>query len=74
MAAWVMGCTGRPRLSPRLVHMVTRCTPGDGELTGPMARSIPFGVRFVRLLDGVDVSDPVAAAEGRAVFELLPKA
>ena len=37
---------------------------------GPLARSIPFGVRFVRLLDGVDVTDPVAAAEGRAVFEL----
>jgi deazaflavin-dependent oxidoreductase (nitroreductase family) len=36
----------------------------------PYARRIPFGVRFVRLLDGVDISDPVAAAEGRAVFEL----
>jgi len=37
----------------------------------PMARSIPFGPRFVRLLDGVDISDPVAAAKDRAVFELL---
>jgi deazaflavin-dependent oxidoreductase (nitroreductase family) len=36
----------------------------------PYARRIPFGGRFVRLLDGVDISDPVAAAEGRAVFEL----
>jgi deazaflavin-dependent oxidoreductase (nitroreductase family) len=37
---------------------------------GPVARGMPFGVRFVRLLDGVDVDDPVAAAKGRAVFEL----
>jgi hypothetical protein len=36
----------------------------------PMARSIPFGARFVRLFDGVDISDPEAAAEGRDVFEL----
>ncbi len=39
---------------------------------GPLARRIPFGARFVRLFDGVDVNDPVAAAEGRAVFELHP--
>ena len=39
---------------------------------GPYARRIPFGTRFVRLFDGVDLSDPVAAAEERAVFELLP--
>jgi deazaflavin-dependent oxidoreductase (nitroreductase family) len=39
---------------------------------GPLARSLPFGVRFVRLFDGVDVTDPVTAADGRAVFELLP--
>lgn len=36
----------------------------------PFARRLPFGVQFVRLLDGVDVSDPVSAAKGRAVFEL----
>ena len=42
------------------------------ETLGPLARSIPFGVRFVRMLDGVDVNDPVAAAEGRVVFELHP--
>ncbi|MEZ0239398.1 MAG: nitroreductase family deazaflavin-dependent oxidoreductase [Chloroflexota bacterium] len=39
---------------------------------GPLARRIPFGVTFVRMLDGVDVRDPAKAAEGRAVFELLP--
>jgi deazaflavin-dependent oxidoreductase (nitroreductase family) len=37
----------------------------------PMARSIPFGARFVRLFDGVDINDPVKAADDRAVFELL---
>jgi deazaflavin-dependent oxidoreductase (nitroreductase family) len=39
---------------------------------GPVARSIPFGTRFVRIVDGVDLGDPVEAAEGRRVFELLP--
>lgn len=38
----------------------------------PFVRAIPFGARFIRLLDGVDVDDPVAAAEGHPVFELLP--
>ena len=38
----------------------------------PMARSIPFGARFVRLFDGVDINDPVNAAKDRAVFELTP--
>jgi deazaflavin-dependent oxidoreductase (nitroreductase family) len=39
---------------------------------GPLARSIPFGVWFIRIVDGVDISDPVDAAEGRRVFELHP--
>jgi deazaflavin-dependent oxidoreductase (nitroreductase family) len=39
---------------------------------GPLARSIPFGMTFIRLVDGVDLHDPVAAAEGRRVFELYP--
>ena len=42
------------------------------DVLGPLARSIPFGVQFFRIVDGVDVSDPVAAAEGRRVFELHP--
>ena len=37
---------------------------------GPLARRIPFGVRFIRLVDGVDLNDPADAAEGRPVFEL----
>ena len=36
----------------------------------PLARGIPFGVRFIRILDGVDLNHPVEAAEGRPVFEL----
>jgi deazaflavin-dependent oxidoreductase (nitroreductase family) len=37
---------------------------------GPLARNIPFGVWFIRIVDGVDLADPVAAAESRCVFEL----
>ena len=39
---------------------------------GPVARGIPFGVRFIRIVDEVDLNQPSAAAEGRAVFELRP--
>jgi deazaflavin-dependent oxidoreductase (nitroreductase family) len=39
---------------------------------GPFARSIPFGIWFIRTVDQVDLSDPIAAAEGRRVFELHP--
>jgi deazaflavin-dependent oxidoreductase (nitroreductase family) len=42
------------------------------DVYGPLARRIPLGVTFVRLVDGVDISDPVRAAEGRVVFELHP--
>jgi deazaflavin-dependent oxidoreductase (nitroreductase family) len=42
------------------------------DVLGPLARSIPFGVHFIRIVDGVDLDDPVAAAEGRCVFELHP--
>jgi deazaflavin-dependent oxidoreductase (nitroreductase family) len=40
------------------------------DVLGPKARSIPFGVLFIRVADGVDVTKPVAAAKGRRVFEL----
>jgi deazaflavin-dependent oxidoreductase (nitroreductase family) len=39
----------------------------------PLARSIPFGVWFIRVVDGVDVNNPVEAAQGRVVFELHPQ-
>jgi deazaflavin-dependent oxidoreductase (nitroreductase family) len=38
----------------------------------PFVERIPFGRAFIRLVDGVDLTDPVAAAEGRRVFELRP--
>jgi deazaflavin-dependent oxidoreductase (nitroreductase family) len=37
---------------------------------GGLARSIPFGVWFIRTVDSVDLNDPVSAAHGRPVFEL----
>jgi deazaflavin-dependent oxidoreductase (nitroreductase family) len=37
---------------------------------GPVARGMPFGVRFIRIVDGVDLDRPSEAAEGRPVFEL----
>ena len=42
------------------------------DVLGPLARSMPFGLWFFRIVDGVDLSEPVAAAEGRRVFELQP--
>ncbi len=39
---------------------------------GPLARRMRFGVQFLRVVDQTDIDDPVAAAEGRAVFELHP--
>jgi deazaflavin-dependent oxidoreductase (nitroreductase family) len=42
------------------------------DVLGPLARSIPFGILFIRIVDGVDVEDPVEAAKGRCVFELRP--
>jgi deazaflavin-dependent oxidoreductase (nitroreductase family) len=42
------------------------------DVLGPLARGIPLGVWFIRIVDGVDVNDPIAAADGRAVFELQP--
>ena len=42
------------------------------DVLGPLARGIPFGVWFICTVDQVDLDDPVAAAEGRRVFELHP--
>ena len=41
------------------------------DVLGPLAGRIPFGVWFIRTFDGVDLNDPVEAAEGRRVFELI---
>lgn len=42
------------------------------DILGPLARSLPFGVLFIRAVDGVDLNRPVEVAEGRRVFELDP--
>src|SRR5215208_2472713 len=42
------------------------------DILGPLARGIPFGVWFIRTVDGVDLDRPLEAAEGRRVFELHP--
>ncbi len=42
------------------------------DMLGPLARGIPFGVWFIRTFDGLDLGDPLEAAEGRCVFELHP--
>jgi deazaflavin-dependent oxidoreductase (nitroreductase family) len=42
------------------------------DVMGPLARSIPFGVWFIRTVDGVDLNRPLEAADGRPVFELHP--
>jgi deazaflavin-dependent oxidoreductase (nitroreductase family) len=42
------------------------------DVFGPFARRIPFGLWFVRIVDGVDLAHPMQAAEGRCVFELHP--
>ena len=39
----------------------------------PVADGIPAGRTFLKMLDGIDISDPGAAAEGKVVFELLPE-
>ena len=42
------------------------------DVLGPLARGLPFGIWFVRIVDGVDLDHPIEAAEGRRVFELRP--
>ncbi len=39
---------------------------------GPLARSVPGGITFARIVDQTDLNDPVTAADGRPVFELRP--
>ena len=40
------------------------------DVMGPLARSIPFGCWFIRIVDGVDLNHPAEAARGRPTFEL----
>jgi deazaflavin-dependent oxidoreductase (nitroreductase family) len=40
----------------------------------PLARGMRGGLWFIRTVDGVDLTDPVQAADGTTVFELHPAA
>jgi deazaflavin-dependent oxidoreductase (nitroreductase family) len=42
------------------------------DVLGPFARRIPFGVWFIRLVDGVDLNHPERAAVATRVFDLRP--
>jgi deazaflavin-dependent oxidoreductase (nitroreductase family) len=57
--------------------MATELSPDERvafvrDVLAPVARDMPFGVRFVRMLDHADVDRPSETAEGRVVFELHP--
>ena len=77
---WVrnLRAAGRATVSFRgRVEEVTATELGEHERVAffrdvlvPLARSMPGGTTFVRVVDQVDLSDPEAAAEGRRVFEL----
>jgi hypothetical protein len=55
---------GRPELDP------TQRVAFFRDTLGPVARTIPFGRAFIRIVDGTDLDKPEEAAEGRPVFEL----
>jgi len=42
------------------------------DILGPLARSMPGGVTFIRVMDKTDLSNPEEAAQGRIAFELFP--
>jgi deazaflavin-dependent oxidoreductase (nitroreductase family) len=42
------------------------------DVLSPVARHIPLGFSFIRIVDGVDLNRPLEAADGRPVFELHP--
>ena len=42
------------------------------DVLGPLARGMRFCLRFIRIVDQVDLNHPVEAAAGRVVFELHP--
>lgn len=77
---WVrnLRAAGRATISVRGRDEAVRATELDPtqrlrffrDILGPLARRIPLGVSFIRIVDGVDVDDPVEAARGRPVFEL----
>jgi deazaflavin-dependent oxidoreductase (nitroreductase family) len=79
---WVrnLRAAGRATVTVRRRNQDVRATELDPaerieffrDVLGPLARRMPFGVWFIRIFDGVDLNDPVEAAEGRRVFRLHP--
>jgi deazaflavin-dependent oxidoreductase (nitroreductase family) len=79
---WVrnLRAAGRATITIRRREEVVTATELDAreriaffrDVMGPLARGIPLGMTFVRVIDQVDLDDPLAAAEGRTVFELHP--
>ena len=79
---WVrnLRAAGRARIAYRRRDEEVTATELDADqrvaffrdVLAPLARSIPLGAAFIRMVDGVDVNDPEGAAEGRVVFELHP--
>ena len=79
---WVrnLRAAGRATITVRRRKEEVRATELDAaervaffrDVLGPFARTLRGGVTFIRVVDGVDLNDPVAAADGRRVFELSP--
>jgi deazaflavin-dependent oxidoreductase (nitroreductase family) len=42
------------------------------DVMAPLAKGVPGGYTFIRVVDGVDLNDPADASHGRPVFELEP--
>jgi len=79
---WVrnLRAAGRATISVRRRDEVVRATELDQEarlaffrdVMRPLAKGVPGGHTFIRVVDGVDLDDPVEASHGRPVFELEP--
>ena len=79
---WVLNlrAAGRARIAFRGQQEEVSATELDAEervaffrdVMRPLAKTIPFGMTFIRIVDGVDLDDPIGSAEGRVVFELHP--
>jgi len=77
---WVrnLRAAGRATISVRGHEEDVRATELDSDervaffrdILDPVARRMPFGYSFIRVVDGVDLHRPLEAAEGRRVFEL----
>jgi deazaflavin-dependent oxidoreductase (nitroreductase family) len=77
---WVLNlrAAGRATITMRRRDEEVRATELDPEervgffrdVMAPLARSIPFGMTFIRIVDGVDLNDPMDASDRGRVFEL----